>query len=451
MHRRTLVGLAMIALCVPVPAAVEAKPAPPTTPAWVRSWDGTTLTAHEWGTFTSVQGSDAVVLDGLTHEARDLPSFVYDLRDRANVTGVSPKMETPVVYFYAPSERRVSCAVKFPRGVITQWYPAAFRVNHVEPSINGMPTPPRGQAIDDLRDGYITWGKWRDLRVLGRGATHAFPPVAKDDPWRFCRQVDANPLRVCNLNARRAGAPAAPDSRVAHEDERCLFYRGLGNFELPLTGRITRDAVSDTRYEADLDLRATGEVLEHVFIVHVHGDRAGFAQMPRLTTWSDRLTIELRDKATTNAQLVEAMARRLTRTGLFTDEAYAMARTWQHGWFQEAGTRVLYVLPRGFVDQELPLRVKTIAPRKARGDTWKIVRTFVGRTELLSPRAEVALLGTVRDLATGTAAQQADAEATLAAWGRFAAPYLQRVLALTADPAVRARVAGRLRAMEVLR
>src|SRR5215472_5173305 len=36
------------------------------------------LVAHEWGTFTSVQGSDGVLLDWRPLQTSRLPGFVYD-------------------------------------------------------------------------------------------------------------------------------------------------------------------------------------------------------------------------------------------------------------------------------------------------------------------------------------------------------------------------------------
>ncbi|MEK7862968.1 MAG: hypothetical protein AAB295_06860, partial [Chloroflexota bacterium] len=37
------------------------------------------LEVHEWGTFTSLQGSDGVDLEGLHHEEEGLPPFVHAL------------------------------------------------------------------------------------------------------------------------------------------------------------------------------------------------------------------------------------------------------------------------------------------------------------------------------------------------------------------------------------
>src|SRR5678816_2036145 len=94
-----------------------------------RAWDRERYVVHEWGTFVSVAGSDGKSLPGLIHDPFDLPPFVYDLCDKLALTGLTPKMETPVVYFYAPEPWSVRVRVRFPRGLLTQWYPAATRAN----------------------------------------------------------------------------------------------------------------------------------------------------------------------------------------------------------------------------------------------------------------------------------------------------------------------------------
>ena len=38
------------------------------------------------------------------------------------------RMETPVLYFYSPRDVTVSARVAFSRGLITEWYPHADRV-----------------------------------------------------------------------------------------------------------------------------------------------------------------------------------------------------------------------------------------------------------------------------------------------------------------------------------
>ena len=77
----------------------------------------TGFTAHEWGTFTSVQGADGVQLEWNPFTRTDLPEFVYDRADLGR-TGwkltdyvtkftipTMIRMETPVIYFYSAVAR----------------------------------------------------------------------------------------------------------------------------------------------------------------------------------------------------------------------------------------------------------------------------------------------------------------------------------------------------------
>src|SRR4051794_13372994 len=86
---------------------------------------------HEWGTFTTVSGSDGKLLTGLQREEHSLPPFVlshagFSPADKGwdrPVANVTIKMETPVIYFYSDIPREVSVDVKFRGGSISQWYP----------------------------------------------------------------------------------------------------------------------------------------------------------------------------------------------------------------------------------------------------------------------------------------------------------------------------------------
>src|SRR5438445_2702555 len=83
--------------------------------------------AHEWGTFTSVQGGDGVLLDWRPLETSRLPKFVYDwthpglgrIPSSALLFGKGgmvtlQRMETPVIYFYSQKEQEVDVSVDFP-------------------------------------------------------------------------------------------------------------------------------------------------------------------------------------------------------------------------------------------------------------------------------------------------------------------------------------------------
>ena len=99
----------------------------------------------------------------------------------------------------------------------------------------------------------------------------------------------------------------------------------------------------------------------------------------------------------------------LVAQGLYLDEAQAMVETWRGSWLEE-GSRLLYIVPRKFVNEILPL---SIDPAPA-----QIARVFVGRLELVTARTENAV-------ETAFAAHD---KATLEKYGRFLEPILRTML-----------------------
>ena len=85
------------------------------------------LVAHEWGTFTSVAGEDgnAVPWAPLSGPS-DLPCFVYRGLVLKSELAATVRMETPVLYFYAPRPMTLDVHVAFTNGQITEWYPQAW-------------------------------------------------------------------------------------------------------------------------------------------------------------------------------------------------------------------------------------------------------------------------------------------------------------------------------------
>ncbi len=85
------------------------------------------LTVHEWGTFTSIAGEDGRAVSWLPQAGpTDLPCFVE--RSSFNIKGSlrgTVRMETPVLYFYSADDVTVNVGVRFRQGAITEWYPRA--------------------------------------------------------------------------------------------------------------------------------------------------------------------------------------------------------------------------------------------------------------------------------------------------------------------------------------
>jgi len=120
-------------------------------------------------------------------------------------------------------------------------------------------------------------------------------------------------------------------------------------------------------------------------------------------------------------QVSSALAKALTSHDLFQREADAMVKTWKDSWFQEEGLRVLYVLPRAWTDQTLPITLNP-APRD-------LVRVMVGRAELIPPALEKKLADQLARAKAGDTTALADAKILLEKFGRFATPVFNRVMA----------------------
>jgi hypothetical protein len=118
------------------------------------------------------------------------------------------------------------------------------------------------------------------------------------------------------------------------------------------------------------------------------------------------------------------MVSALVSAGLFEPEAAAMVKTWRDSWFTEEGTRVLYVLPRSWTDDILPL---ALSPRPDR-----LVRVMVGRAEIITPGVQAALRDALTRAENGDVAARRQAGRTLQKLGRFAGPALG--LALGREP-----------------
>ncbi len=98
------------------------------------------LTAHEWGTFTTVAGETGQAVEWLPlNGPTDLPSFVEHFRGTGFKVGLGGtiRMETPVLYFYSTHDTTVDVHVSFVHGLITEWYPhCAFHGGFPAPGLH---------------------------------------------------------------------------------------------------------------------------------------------------------------------------------------------------------------------------------------------------------------------------------------------------------------------------
>jgi hypothetical protein len=219
---------------------------------------------------------------------------------------------------------------------------------------------------------------WPSVRVMP-GAPETFPAEPGASHYYAARHTAASPLA--------AGL----------QFEKFLFYRGVGFFQPPLT------AIVDDHGGVAIRSRS-GEPLGDVVLFENRGGAMTFTTHHLAAADAVLPRAPLDDAS--GAPLTE-LKRMLVESGLFEPEAQAMIDTWKDSWFED-GARLLYILPRDEVDAILPL---DIAPKPA-----AVARVFVGRIELVTP-------ATIREVKAAIAAND---RATLARYGRFLMPIVER-------------------------
>ncbi|MDB5320366.1 MAG: hypothetical protein JWN40_1997 [Phycisphaerales bacterium] len=379
---------------------------------------------HEWGTFTSFAGSNGVSLDFRPLADEDLPKFVMDRprqaalnqrRDIAYAKGVTGKglvlskqrMETPVTYFYTDQERIVDVTVEFPHGLLTEFFP---------------PVRQFGPAFKpDVREPLTgSWLRWGNIRLLPKSKQ---APLNEKGVDPYLRQVEPgeNPhyayARETDSNQIQIDDPAS----MTTSREKFLFYRGVGNFDLPV--RVT--ASGGDRFT----FTHSGKTpLHYAFLVQIDHGVVRFARYDQIPQSIDMM---LPSQPSTLDALSDEMIRALVSDGLFDKEARAMVKTWKSSWFGEQGTRVLYGLAQGDTDALLPLHLSP-APKE-------IVRVMIGRLETLTPEQESTIESLVAHLGDDDPAIRTQTAVRLKELGRFAEPALTRVAATSNDPEVQVK------------
>jgi hypothetical protein len=398
------------------------------------------LVVHEWGTFTSLQGSDGVPLRWNPLESSRLPQFVYNWghsgvgRYPSGLLSFGTKqaivtlqrMETPVIYFYSDKEQRVDLSVRFPKGGITEWYPQA-------PEVGPSSFPP-SRTVAALDSGLHHCGfspnftlasmfspgavkesviHWPDLKVLPT-SSHAkiaklLPTDSSGSHYFAARETDSAFVQVPSLSPTNSG----------HEFEKFLFYRGVGNFVTPLNVSM--------KSEGAITVVNTGkEPLSHLFILRVTGQQGGFVSLNGLKTGESRdLPLDLNRQSqpldNVRTQIRQEMAHALAAEGLYPREATAMVNTWDDSWFAEEGIRVLYILPRAWTDEILPMKMDP-KPKE-------LVRVMVGRAELVGLDVENNLTHALVQAQQGESGAGQEVKTMVAKLGRFAGPVFSQALA----------------------
>jgi hypothetical protein len=328
-------------------------------------------TVHEWGTFTSVSGSDGVLLPGLQQEEEPLPFFVHShegmgpyfvkgwIRPLHNVT---IKMETPVIYFYTEQPFEAHVHVGFNGGSISQWFPQRSGGETPPPYTNFAMPDGGGIDFEKKYNGSIDWDVQVQPLSVDDNAS-VFKPGATPT-WLYPRQTDSALVRTKDGEA-----------------EKFLFYRGLGNFSLPVKFTLPAD---DT-----LRIENTSSAPVPAMLIFNHpryGDEVRFVLLGSLKAGETRMVTLAEPVTSTNWQheVYATMRGALIQAGLFPKEADAMLQTWWLSYFERPGLRAFWIGPESFTSSVLPLTVDPPPSRQR--------RVLVSRSELLTPAFEKKLL-----------------------------------------------------------
>jgi hypothetical protein len=396
---------------------------------------------HEWGTFTSFSGSDSVKLEFRPLVDADLPPFVLDRSRQAGISNlfrktnltVLQRMETPITYFYSGREREASVRVGFPQGLLTEFFPP---VETLQPEVKlGSPQPISGAALD--------WGKiWIipeskvQVNVANQQLAHSLrtrlcegllPATNGYDHYAVARETDSALVYVEHPKSEQRSAEA-----TGSFFEKFLFYRGVGNFELPL--KLAANA--DEHFEL---VNTSTDPIRLLFLITVDDKQLRYAKLDGIRPGQSLFLAQTKEASSLD-QLAESMVSALIEEQLYEKEARAMVNTWRSSWFGEKGTRLLYILPRRITDELLPLEVQPVPD--------ETLRVMVGRLEIMRPEVEAQVVALVKQsLHDRAAAEQRRAEAggseshalpaAILDLGRLAEPALVRVKNIAIENNVR--------------
>jgi hypothetical protein len=337
------------------------------------------LTAHEWGTFTAIAGKDGRALEWLPlglpryPPATDLPQFVEHIDGVNFKLGLrgTIRMETPVLYFYSARDLTVSAKVSFAKGLITEWYPHADRVQ------------PEGVITDTSlsrlsADGSVEWNRV----AVSPSLAGEFPTEVQPNRYYAARETNSSPLRV--------------QASTGEQQEKFLFYRGVSASPLPISARLNSDGTLVVE-------SLSPDEIPNAILFERRGERVGYRVIGPLTEATTADPPVLNGSVDSLCGDLEEI---LVGQGLYGDEAHAMIETWRDSWFEE-GSRLIYIVPSAFIDKVLPLTIDPV-PRQ-------VVRVFVGRLEIVTPTTAMAV----------KTALARDDEAMLDKYGRFLEPILQ--------------------------
>jgi len=426
-----LVAVSVLAAwCKAAEPAPTAKAAPaPTKDLTVHEW-GT------FSTFSGSDGVN-LEFQPYDNDLPDFVHGYLQRFSKQGPKGGTISLETPVLYFYSEKALTASVQVDFPKGILTEWFPQATRTDHrlSWPEIKVLPKdqtnlleekkPSRyyaaretdaaplrvalslkpGDELPAAEDGLV--GTWtvefangvvetceikKDLTVslADPGGTDRGKVTVKDGSFVIAYEADRlerwtpvgkrmvvehwYPGSQVPVVTPVLGIATQKEKRKDFEQDKFLFYRGVGTFDMPLSVKAAAGGKFTVNW--------TGKAPEgDLILLQVKAGKIRFQQFG-LEKKDKGATADVKVPAidATAKDLGDALVKLLTAKGLYEKEAKAMVKTWSSAWFGEEGTRVLYILPADLTDELLPLKVE---PKPA-----ELKRVLVGRHDVLTPERE---------------------------------------------------------------
>ena len=291
---------------------------------------------HEWGTMTSVSGSDGRQVKWWTTDLQgpaELPEFVaMNPRFTKGSEPYVTRMETPVLYFYAEKPVMAKVQVRFEDGVLTESFPQT-------PSFHTS-TLDETNATYDWTIGLLPPNS-REKELI--------PQVGNRGPhYAHAREVPEAWLVRRDLSDTELAQATSDGIQGRPEVEKFLFYRGAGDRETPLC--VSRP--SETLVH--LSTGTPPDAYPDLWVVRVEGRHAAWKKLPSLdgSSHSPNTPIEAyaeipalppagspSNLATVADELQRSFLRVLAKAGLSQSEAAAMVHTWRDTWFNETGTQ----------------------------------------------------------------------------------------------------------------
>src|SRR5262249_28718099 len=151
---------------------------------------------------------------------------------------------------------------------------------------------------------------WRNVNVRP-DATPAFPKEAGPSHYYAARHTDAAPLQV------------------GPQQEKFLFYRGVGSFPLPISAIVAAD-------HNILVKNADSTPIRGLILFENRNERLRYGVVDSVSNQVTLDTLSLKENITGLEADLESI---LVGQGLYEKEAKAMIETWRDSWFEE-GTRL---------------------------------------------------------------------------------------------------------------